>query len=138
MNPSARTAAALCLISLHASAADLRPKVPDTEAEESSASKTFLNALTPASGHEHRYLFVGSLVSAGIGAGLTYWATGEVRRANSLYLSVDSQATYQNARATIAGANLLFAVAGAFAVYGLLAEFLPKNTAADGSLTVNF
>jgi hypothetical protein len=79
---------------------------------------------------------VGAAISAGIGFGLTYWAQGEVRRANSLALATDARKTYQTAQTTIAGANLLFCVAGAFAVYALLAEFLPTSN--DGTLTLSF
>jgi hypothetical protein len=127
------------LLAAQASAADLKPKTPPpSDTEEAAPSKKFLNTLTPATGQEHRYLFVGAVISASIGFGLTYWAQGEVRRANSLNLAVDSRRTYQTAQATISGANVLFAVAGAFAVYGLLAELLPRDSGADGSLTLNF
>jgi hypothetical protein len=109
--------------------------LPATAAEPSRAA----DAPARATGLQgHRYAFVaGGFLLLG-GAGFGYLAHGESQRARTLSSARESGAALDRARANAATANLLYAVAGAAVVYGLVLELLPEPAAEKASLTFRF
>lgn len=115
-------------LGLPAAAAD-SPRAPD--APERAPSE-------PSGLYGHRYAFVaGGLLALG-GAGFGYLAQGESNRARTLSSARDSSAALDRARASAATANVLYCVAGAAVLYGLVLELLPEPAADKASLTFHF
>jgi hypothetical protein len=137
--PAVRTVAVILLCAQVAFAADPpKPKDLPVVEEDSSLSEDVLKRMTPEEGREHRYLFLVGGVSAAIGLGLSYWAQGEARRANTLFTAPDARKAFDNARGTAAGANVLFAVAVVSVGYGLFLELLPKDIASKAAINRHF
>jgi len=86
----------------------------------------------------HRYAFVAGGVLLLGGAGFGLFARGESARARSLGSASASSAAYERARAQAATANVLYGVAGATLLYGLVLELLPEPAAEKASLTFHF
>ncbi|KFA88480.1 hypothetical protein [Archangium violaceum] len=97
------------------------------------------DAPTRAAGlHGHRYAFVaGGLFLIG-GATFGYLAQGEANRARTLSSARESGAALDRARTHAATANVLYAMAGATVLYGLVLELLPEPAAEKASLTFHF
>lgn len=122
-------ASALVLtLGLPAAAAD-SPRAPDAPERVSSE---------PSGLYGHRYAFVaGGLLALG-GAGFGYLAQGESNRARTLSSASESSAALDRARASAATANVLYGLAAASIVYGLVLELLPEPAAEKASLTFHF
>lgn len=86
----------------------------------------------------HRYAFIGGGVLLAAGLGLGYWAHGQGLRASSLEGAKDSREQFQTAQATAQAANLMYGMAAAAIVYGLVLEILPEPAADKASLTFHF
>ncbi len=120
---------AVCLALL---AAPGRPLAAESEGEESEATDA------PVAIPTRRYTFVAAGVLAAAGAGFAYLAQGDADRAKSVTTARDAQRAVQNARASAATANALYTVAGVVALYGVVLELLPEDTAQKASLTFHF
>jgi hypothetical protein len=94
--------------------------------------------MTPEKGHEHRYLFLVGGISGSVGLGLSYWAQGESRRANSLYTATDARRIHDFARMTAASSNVLFTVAAVSILYGVVLELLPRDVATKATMNFHF
>ncbi|MFL5354302.1 hypothetical protein [Archangium sp.] len=125
-------ASALVLtLGLPASAAET-PRAPDAPERAPSEPSG------PSGLHGHRYAFVaGGLLALG-GAGFGYLALGESNRARTLSSASESSAALDRARASAATANVLYGVAGAAVLYGIVLELLPEPAAEKASLTFHF
>jgi hypothetical protein len=86
----------------------------------------------------HRYAFVagGALLVGGLGFG--YFARGEAARARTLSSASESSIALERARSRAATANVLYGVAGATLLYGIVLELLPEPAAEKASLTFHF
>ncbi|WNG18012.1 hypothetical protein [Cystobacter fuscus] len=119
----------------------LAPGLPALAAEPSaSAAPTAMDAPTqaPSGLHGHRYAFVGGGVLLLGGIGFGYFAQGEAARARNLASASESSAALGRARAQAATANVLYGLAGATLLYGLVLELLPEPAAEKASLTFHF
>jgi hypothetical protein len=92
----------------------------------------------PATLHEHRYAFIAGGVLLLGGAGLGYLAQGDLARARTSTSARDATAALGRAQASAATANVLYGLAGATLIYGLVLEFLPEPVAEKASLTFHF
>ena len=110
----------------------LAPGLPALAAEPSaSVAPTAVDAPTqaPSGLHGHRYAFVGGGVLLLGGIGFGYFAQGEAARARTLASASESSAALGRARAQAATANVLYGLAGATLLYGLVLELLPEPAA---------
>lgn len=85
-----------------------------------------------------RYAFAGGGLLLVGGVGMSYWAQGQSRRAGSITQARDHQRILDNARASAATANMLYALAGLTLAYGVVLEFLPEPVAEKADLTFRF
>jgi len=85
-----------------------------------------------------RLTFVGGGVLALGGLGLGLYAQSEARRATTLATAPDTSVALDHARQAAASANLLYGLAGAAILYGLVLELLPPPAAEKASLTFHF
>ncbi|WP_434379848.1 hypothetical protein [Melittangium boletus] len=104
--------------------------------EPSVASDT--PARAPSGLYGHRYAFAaGGLLFLG-GAGFGLLAREESARARGLSSASASATAYDRARTSAATANVMYGLAGAAIVYGLVLELLPEPAAEKASLTFHF
>ncbi len=125
-NVRSRFVASALVLTLGLPAAAESPRAPDAPARASSGLQG------------HRYAFVAGGVLLLGGAGFGYFAQGESIRARTLSSARESSAALDRARAHAATANVLYGVAGATLLYGLVLEFLPEPAAEKASLTFHF
>jgi len=110
--------------------------LPAAAAEPSAT--TDAPARAPSGLYGHRYAFVaGGLLFLG-GAGFGLLAREESTRARSLSSASASSVAFDRARANAATANVLYGVAGATLLYGIVLELLPEPAAEKASLTFHF
>lgn len=119
----------------------LAPGLPALAAEPSTSGTGTLTDMPtrePSGLHAHRYAFAagGVLLLGGLGFG--YFARGEAERARTLSSARESSSALARARAQAATANVLYGVAGATLLYGLVLELLPEPAAEKASLTFHF
>jgi hypothetical protein len=119
----------------------LAPGLPALASEPSEYDEPAVAADAPARPgglYGHRYAFAagGLLLLGGVGVG--YFARGEATRARSLTSARDASAALDRARAQAATANVLYGVAGATLLYGIVLELLPEPAAEKASLTFHF
>ncbi len=88
--------------------------------------------------HGHRFAFAagGVLLLGGLGFG--YFSQGEAARARNLGSASEAGAALDRARTQAATANVLYGLAGATLLYGLVLELLPEPAAEKASLTFHF
>lgn len=112
------------------------PAPPPTPAAQEPAANLFEQPAKRS--NNHRYAFVAGGVLASTAFAFGYWAQGETKRAETIPSASEAQKVLDGAQRTSATANLLYGVAAAAMVYGLVIEFLPEKTAEKASMTFHF
>ena len=110
-----------------------------SEYDEPAAPTVAADAPAQPSGlYGHRYAFAASglLLLGGVGFG--YLSRGEATRARSLSSAADARGALDRSRAQAATANVLYGLAGATLLYGIVLELLPEPAAEKASLTFHF
>ncbi|HLL55731.1 MAG TPA: hypothetical protein VK447_19375 [Myxococcaceae bacterium] len=86
----------------------------------------------------HRYTFLGGGLLALGGLGFGFYARTEAQRAASLPSASASAAALDRSRQAAATANVMYGLAGAALIYGIVLELLPPPAAEKASLTFHF
>lgn len=118
------------------SASEVSATEPPPPAPDLLAADAPTRAEAELRGHRFAFAAGGVLLLGGLGFG--YFAQGEAARARSLGSASEAGAALGRSRAQAATANVLYGLAGATLLYGLVLELLPEPAAEKASLTFHF